>query len=687
MPGARVVPGRAAQLRRARLPRQATTTRVAIRHASELRDARRVDVGRAARADRARSRPACARWASARATASSAYMPNIPEAVAAFLATARRSARSGRRCSPDFGARAWSTASRRSSRRCCSRSTATATAASDFDRARRRRASCAPRCRRSSARSCCSATSTAIDGMATGTSFRGRRRDARVRAACRSTTRCGSSTRSGTTGLPKAIVHGQGGILLEHLKKLHLHVDAQAGDRVFWFTTTGWMMWNFLVGGAADRRRRSCSTTATPAHPDLDVLWDLAEQAGDDDASARARAYIAACMKAGVEPGRRAATCRALRAVGSTGSPLSPEGFRWVYEQRRRATPGCSRPAAAPTSAPRSSAACPTLPVYEGELQARALGADGRGLGRGRQAADRRGRRARDHRADAVDAGLLLGRRRTASATARATSTMYPGVWRHGDWIEITERGTAIIYGRSDSTINRGGIRMGTAEIYRAVLARRRDRRRARGRRPARGRRRTGCRCSSCCARAPSSTTTSSRRSRTRIREDCSPRHVPERGHRDRRGPAHAVGQGARGAGQADPDGRRRPRRRPAATRSPTPRRSTGSSELGEEPRVSLLAVAEEAAIAAGELLRERFEAGVERALRTKWTPTDLVSQADVAAEAAIREVPRPRGARTTPCSGEEGDDRQGADDGAALGRRPARRHAELPARASRPGA
>ena len=159
---------------------------------------------------------------------------------------------------------------------------------------------------------------------------------------------------SGTTGLPKAIVQGQGGILLEHLKKLHLHVDAQAGDRVFWFTTTGWMMWNFLVSGLLTEAA-IVLYDGSPAQPDMGVLWDLAERAGVTTFGTSA-AYIAACMKAGVEPAAGRDLSRAARgrldrlAAVAGGLPLD-------LRPRRRATPGCSPPAAAPTCAPRSSAA------------------------------------------------------------------------------------------------------------------------------------------------------------------------------------------------------------------------------------------------------------------------------------------------------------------------------------------
>ena len=176
---------------------------------------------------------------------------------------------------------------------------------------------------------------------------------------------------SGTTGLPKAIVHGQGGMLLEHMKKMHLHIDAQPRDRVFWFTTTGWMMWNFLVG-VLFTEASIVLFDGNPGHPDLGTLWDLAEQT-EMTCFGTSAAFIASCMKTEIEPkqGRSLAT---LRSVGSTGSPLSPEGFRWIYDQLGAdtwlfSTSGGSDVCTAFVGG------VPTLPVYLGELQARALGA------------------------------------------------------------------------------------------------------------------------------------------------------------------------------------------------------------------------------------------------------------------------------------------------------------------------
>ena len=271
---------------------------------------------------------------------------------------------------------------------------------------------------------------------------------------------------SGTTGLPKAIVQGHGGILLEQLKKLHLHLDAQDGDRVFWFTTTGWMMWNFLVG-VLHTDAAIVLYDGNPAHPDMEALWQLAADT-ETTCFGTSASFIAACMKAGAEPaaGR---DLSALRSVGSTGSPLAPEGFQWVYEHVGSETWLFSTSGGTDVCTA-FVGGVPTLPVYRGELQARSLGC---------------AVEAWNEDGDAVvgEVGelvitepmpsmpLFFWNDEDGSRYRESYFEMFPGIWRHGDWIEITERGSAIIYGRSDSTINRSGVRMGTSEIYRAVAS------------------------------------------------------------------------------------------------------------------------------------------------------------------------------------------------------------------------
>jgi acetoacetyl-CoA synthetase len=262
---------------------------------------------------------------------------------------------------------------------------------------------------------------------------------------------------SGTTGLPKAIVQGHGGILLEHLKKLNLHSDLGSGDRFFWYTTTGWMMWNFLVGGLL----ADSAIVLYDGQPDPVGLWEFAASAGVTCFGTSA-GFIGACMKAGVSPPE----LPALRSVGSTGSPLPVEGFEWVYSQLGDvwlfSTSGGTDLCTAFVGA------CPLLPVRAGELQARALGA-------AVEAWDPDGRPLVGEVGELVitrpmpSMPLFFWNDPDGSRYRESYFEMYPGVWRHGDWIKITERGSAVIYGRSDSTINRGGVRMGTSEIYSAV--------------------------------------------------------------------------------------------------------------------------------------------------------------------------------------------------------------------------
>ena len=270
---------------------------------------------------------------------------------------------------------------------------------------------------------------------------------------------------SGTTGLPKAIVHGQGGILLEHLKKLRLHLDARTGDRFFWFTTTGWMMWNFLVGGLLSDAS-VVLFDGNPAYPDLGTLWDLADAAGITSFGTSA-GFIASCLKANVEP-RAGRDLSRLDSVGSTGSPLAPEGFDWVREELGEdiwlfSTSGGTDVCTAFVGG------VPTVPVYRGELQARALGAKVEAWSEdGRPLVGEVGELVITEPMPSMP--LYLWGDEDGSRYRESYFAAFPGIWRHGDWIEITERGTAIITGRSDATINRGGVRMGTSELYRSVL-------------------------------------------------------------------------------------------------------------------------------------------------------------------------------------------------------------------------
>jgi acetoacetyl-CoA synthetase len=267
---------------------------------------------------------------------------------------------------------------------------------------------------------------------------------------------------SGTTGLPKAIVHGQGGILLEHLKKMWLHLDAHEDDRIFWFTTTGWMMWNFLLGVLLT----DASIVLYDGNPAGEVLWDLAEDTGMTLFGTSA-AFIAASMKDGIEPAK--GRDLKLHAVGVTGSPLSPEGFQWVYDELGSETWLFSTSGGTDVCTA-FVGGVPMLPVYKGEIQARCLGA-------AIESWDEEGRPHVNQVGELVitepmpSMPVFFWGDEDGAKLREAYFDMFPGVWRHGDWVEITDRGTAIIYGRSDSTINRGGVRMGTSEIYRAVLS------------------------------------------------------------------------------------------------------------------------------------------------------------------------------------------------------------------------
>lgn len=271
---------------------------------------------------------------------------------------------------------------------------------------------------------------------------------------------------SGTTGLPKPIVQGQGGILLEHLKSLALHLDLGPGDRFFWFTTTGWMMWNFLVGGLLVGST-ILLYDGSPAKPDIGALWSFAEQSGMTFFGTSA-AYIAACIKAGIQPVTQY-DLHALRGLGSTGSPLTLEGFQWVYEQVK-ADVSLASISGGTDVCTAFVGSSPLQPVYAGEIQCRCLGA-------AVYAFDAHGQPVTDQMGELVIAApmpsmpLFFWNDQDFRRYNDSYFGLFPNVWRHGDWCKITSRGSVVIYGRSDATINRQGIRMGTSDLYRVIEA------------------------------------------------------------------------------------------------------------------------------------------------------------------------------------------------------------------------
>lgn len=271
---------------------------------------------------------------------------------------------------------------------------------------------------------------------------------------------------SGTTGMPKPIVHGQGGVLIESLKGHGLHSDLGEHDRYMWYSTTGWIMWNSQVTGLLVGASIALYD-GNPGYPDLGTLWKFADEAGVTVFGAGA-AYFGNCMKAGIEP-RRIAGLSAIRTIGSTGSPLPAEAYDWIYAQLGgdillASISGGTDVVAAFVGA------CPILPLYAGEMQCRCLGV-------AVHAMDEQGRPLTDEVGELVvtrpmpSMPLYFWNDPQGRRYHDSYFDTYPGWWRHGDWLRITPRGGAVIYGRSDTTINRHGIRMGTSEIYRVVEA------------------------------------------------------------------------------------------------------------------------------------------------------------------------------------------------------------------------
>ncbi|UPK75421.1 acetoacetate--CoA ligase [Nocardioidaceae bacterium SCSIO 66511] len=271
---------------------------------------------------------------------------------------------------------------------------------------------------------------------------------------------------SGTTGLPKPIVHGHGGILLEHLKALALHSDLGPDDRFFWFSTTGWMMWNLMVSGPA-LGSSIVMYDGNPGSPDLGELWRMVERT-ETTYFGTSAPYLLTCRKRRIKP-RSIADLPHLRGVGSTGAPLPAEGFEWVYEALGNDVHLASISGGTDVCTA-FIGGVPLLPVYAGEISCRYLGCKLEAYDENAQPViGRLGELVITAPMPSMPVGFWGDS--DGSRYRAAYFEDIPGVWRHGDWITITERGSCVVTGRSDATLNRGGVRLGTAEFYSVVEA------------------------------------------------------------------------------------------------------------------------------------------------------------------------------------------------------------------------
>ncbi len=267
---------------------------------------------------------------------------------------------------------------------------------------------------------------------------------------------------SGTTGKPKAITHSVGGMLIEHLKAMGLHQNCKKGDRFFWYSTTGWMMWNY-ANAALLHGTTVVIYDGAPAYPNINVLWDLAEKTKITHFGAGASFYIS-CMKEGVNYEGK---LNHIQSLGSTGSPLPPEAFDWIYKNIKKdlwlislsgGTDICSG----------FVGGNPYEPVYAGEIQCRLLGCKVEAYNeQGKPVYDELGEMVIEEALPSMP--VYFWNDKGNEKYHSSYFEMYPGKWRHGDWIKITSRNSVIIFGRSDATLNRGGVRIGTSEVYSAV--------------------------------------------------------------------------------------------------------------------------------------------------------------------------------------------------------------------------